>query len=103
MYRVMARVTGHATFPTKIKTLMLHTIKKRELKIQGNPANTIIIILAAFHRRKQSYAPPSSQWDIIRQSETVFWPAARRYLSSFFVVSAVIPKKNKRYIVSLQF
>ena len=88
-----------------VKTLIQPANKKRELEIQGlvqgNPAHTTI--LTAFHRRKQSYTPTIAT-DIIGRPETVFRSAVRRYLSSFFIVSATIPEKktNNRNLVSLQ-
>ena len=55
MESVQSRVLSVTKYYLRVKTLMRLTIKKRELEIQGNPADTTIIV--AFHRRKHSYAP----------------------------------------------
>ena len=83
-----------------IKILMWHTTKK------GNSRFKVILPIPSFSRlfiAVNRATSPSLRRDITGRSETAFRSAARRYLFSFFMVSAVIPKKmNNHYIVSLQ-
>ena len=65
------------------------TIKKRKLKIQGNPVDTTI--LAAFHRCKQSCAPTIATGHHRTVRGCIL--TSDVLLSLFFVVSAVIPEK----------